>query len=79
MGQSIYYDELMLRCEEKNLGRVLPSIRFFSNKASTFTHSNSNYSTNITYSDKHIQITMAIFMLRQQHPQIMVALIAHDL
>ena len=36
-GEPIYYDKLMLECEEiqeKTLGRGLPPIRFFSNKAS---------------------------------------------
>ena len=34
-GQPIYYDKTILGCEEKNLGRVLPPAKFFSNKASS--------------------------------------------
>ena len=32
-GQPIYYDKLMLGCEEKTLRRVLPPTKLFSNKA----------------------------------------------
>ena len=32
-GAVHFYDQLMLGCEEKNLGRGLPPTRFFSNKA----------------------------------------------
>ena len=64
-GQPIYHNKLMLGCEEKTLGRVLPPTKFFSNKAALFTyiHSNSNYSTNITYNDKHMQITIIVVMI----------------
>ena len=31
--QPIYYDKLILGCEEKNFGRVLPPTKFFSKKA----------------------------------------------
>ena len=30
---AIYYDKLMLKCEQKNIGRVLLPTMFFSNKA----------------------------------------------
>ena len=41
-GQPIYYDKLVLGCEEKTLGRVLLTTKFFSNKAteSLFTYLN---------------------------------------
>ena len=32
-GEVHFYDQLMLGCEEKNLGRGLPPAKFFSNKA----------------------------------------------
>ena len=32
-GATNYYDKLMLGCEEKTHGRVLPPTKFFSNKA----------------------------------------------
>ena len=66
-GQLIYYDKLMLGCEEKILKEchLLPSS--FPTRPATFTLSNSkcSYSTKITDNDKDILITKATFTQRQ--------------
>ena len=39
-GEPIYYNKLMLGCEEKNLERVLSPTKFFPTRPATFTYSN---------------------------------------
>ena len=58
---------------------MLPPTKFVSNKAALYAHSTCNYSTNITYNDKHMQITIIVAMIwKGPAPSLQIPLIEYN-